>query len=84
MKTFIENLKQIFKDKFLLNINKRIWWRCYFKKHKLTEQEANSGRCLLCHAGVQVNKDIPRCCRSKTPCPCKWNECLKIKKEIWS
>lgn len=31
-------------------IKKLIWWRFYYTKTKLTTEEANRGRCLLCHA----------------------------------
>lgn len=63
-------------------IKKLIWWRFYYTKTKLTTEEANRGRCLLCHASVRVHqndKSQPVCTDYGCPCPCKWNERLIIR-----
>lgn len=38
-------------------IKKLIWWRFYYTKTKLTTEEANRGRCLLCHASIRVHQN---------------------------
>lgn len=60
---------------------KQLWWRFYYTKTEITIKEANSGRCLICHASVRVNKNSsqPLCTEPNHPCPCKWNERLIIK-----
>ena len=63
-------------------IKKLIWWRFYYTKTKLTTEEANRGRCLLCHASIRVHqndKSQPVCTDYGCPCPCKWNERLIIR-----
>lgn len=60
---------------------RQFWWRLWYYKTKITEREAQNGRCLICHASVRVNKNSsqPLCTESNHPCPCKWNERLIIK-----
>lgn len=67
--------------KIKLWISKQLWWRFYYRKVKLTDKETKSGRCLLCHAAIRVNRydNTPTCNYWSHPCPCKWNECLNIK-----
>lgn len=67
--------------KIKLWITKRLWWRFYYRKVKLTDKEADTGRCLHCHAAIYVHGygNVPRCDYRTRPCPCKWNECLNYK-----
>ena len=61
-------------------IENLFWWRFYYIKTRITTEEANMGRCLICHAGVRTNptdKSQPIC--PDYSCPCKWNERLIIK-----
>lgn len=67
-------------------IKKHIWWRFYYIKTRITTQEANRGRCLICHAGDRSNpnyftKSYPKC--YDYCCPCKWNERLIIKDSLF-
>ena len=36
---------------------RQFWWRLWYYKTKITEREAQNGRCLICHASVRVNKN---------------------------
>ena len=66
--------------KIIKCIKKHLWWRFYYKKTRITTQEANRGKCLICHAGIRVNpsdKSQPIC--PDYGCPCKWNERLIIR-----
>ena len=73
--------------KLLQEINfwfrRQFWWRLWYYKTKITEREANSGRCLLCHASIKVNRgsNQPVCTNPSNPCPCEYNERLIIKKQ---
>ena len=73
MKT-LEKIKNWFRRQF--------WWRIWYHKARITEREANSGRCLLCHASIKVNRGSsqPVCTNPSNPCPCKYNERLIVKK----
>ena len=60
-------------------IKRETWWRPYYKRVNLEEPTTWSGRCLVCHAGTPENKSI-RCDIIKgRECPCKHNQCLKLK-----
>ena len=65
-------------------IDSVFWWRFYYRKITLTDKEANKWRCSRCHAGIRVNrndKTQPIC--TEHSCPCKWNERLIIKNELY-
>lgn len=59
-------------------IRKETWWRPYYKRVTLDEKTAWGGRCLQCHAGSTEDDSI-RCNVIDNKCPCKWNQCLKLK-----
>lgn len=64
-------------------IKNLFWWRFYYIKTRITTEEANIGRCIICHAGIRVNpndKSQPIC--SEHNCPCKWNERLIINERL--
>ena len=65
-------------------IKKETWWRLHYKRVNLTDREACNGRCLVCHAGTPGTDHI-RCSKSEgRDCPCKYNQCLKFKKDFQS
>ena len=69
--------------KWIINITnwikKETWWRPYYKRITLDEKTTWGGRCLVCHAGTPENHNI-RCDMLKgRDCPCKYNQCLKLK-----
>ena len=65
-------------------IDSVFWWRFYYRKTTLTAKEANKGRCLMCQAGIRVNyKDRTQPVCTEHSCPCKWNERLIIKNELY-
>lgn len=60
-------------------IKKETWWRLYYNRITLDEKTTWGGRCLVCHAGTHGNHNI-RCDMLKgRDCPCKYNQCLKLK-----
>lgn len=64
--------------KFIKNL---FLWRFNYIKTRISTEEANRGRCIICHAGIRVNpndKSQP-ICNKDFECPCKWNERLIIK-----
>jgi hypothetical protein len=76
--------KKLYIMKIIKWIKKHLWWRFYYIKTRITTQEANRGRCLICHAGIRVNsndKSQPIC--PDYGCPCKWNEILICKDDLF-
>lgn len=60
-------------------IKRETWWRRYYKRVNLDKPTTWGGGCLVCHAGTHGNKSI-RCDIMKgRDCPCKYNQCLKLK-----
>ena len=67
-------------SKIIKWIKNFFWWRFYYTKTRITTEEGNRGRCIICHAGIRVNpndKSQPIC--PEHNCPCKWNERLIVK-----
>lgn len=57
-------------------IEKETWWRPYYKRITLDEEETWGGICIQCHAATGEHQcNILKGC----DCPCKWNQCLKSK-----
>lgn len=62
---------------------RKTWWRRYYKRINLSERQVLEGRCLHCHA-CTPGKESLRCDIIKDrDCPCKYNQCLKFKREVW-
>lgn len=60
-------------------IKKETWWRRYYKRITLDEETTWGGRCLQCHAGTPENIYIRCSVIDGRDCPCKYNQCLKLK-----
>lgn len=60
-------------------INKETWWRRYYKRVNLDEPTTWGGRCLVCHANTSKNKSIQCNITKGRACPCKYNQCLKLR-----
>lgn len=56
----------------LLKWFKSQWWRYKYKRVKLDEETISHGRCLECDGRH-------KCSFIKKPCPCKYNQHLKLK-----
>ena len=64
--------------KLLTWITKHFWWRKYYYKAYITEEESWKGRCLICQAH---SKGYATSCDSShyKDCPCKMNQRLVLK-----
>lgn len=60
-------------------IKKETWWRPYYKRVTLDKETTWGGRCLVCHAGTPKNHNIQCDILKGRDCPCKYNQCLKLK-----
>lgn len=58
-------------------IKRETWWRCYYKRVNLDKATTWGGRCLVCHASM--NKSIQCDIIRGRECPCKYNQCLKLR-----
>ena len=63
--------------KWLVDFVKReTWWRHYYQRITLLDKVAWRGKCLVCSAATgELRCDISK----ERKCPCKWNQCLKLK-----
>ena len=59
-------------------VKKETWWRPYYKRVTIDETTWG-GKCLQCHAGTPENKSIRCSIIDDRDCPCKYNQCLKLK-----
>ena len=51
------------------------WWRRHYRRITLSYEIARCGRCLECSAATGELQ----CNLKERECPCKWNQCLKLK-----
>lgn len=63
-------------DKIVEFIKKEMWWRIRYKRITLSDKVAWGGNCLECSAATGELQ----CNLKGRNCPCKWNQCLKLKK----
>jgi len=69
--------------RFEFFVRRETWWRWHYKRVTLSDKQANEGKCLYCHAGAPPKESL-RCDMMKgRDCPCKMNQCLKLKGENW-
>ena len=63
-------------------ICRETWWRKYYKRVYISEEETWKGRCVICQAATS-HFNIPDCGKNyKRDCPCKYNQRLILKKEM--
>ncbi len=65
--------------KFIDWIKKETWWRPYYRRVTLDKHQTWGGRCLHCHAGTPEDPSIQCNIIMGRNCPCKDNQCLKLK-----
>ena len=69
--------------KLLTWVTKHFWWRKYYYRAYITEEESWKGRCLICEAN-STNDVAPRCnSQAYRDCPCKMNQRLIRKVSDW-
>ena len=62
-------------------ILRETWWRKYYKRVDISHVDIFENRCDMCDAGTP--SQTPRCDFMKDrDCPCKWHQCLKLKKKL--
>ena len=77
--------KKLYVMKIIKWIKKHLWWRAYYIKTKITKQEENEGRCLICQACIRVNRNDKSqpICSDYGYCPCKRNERLIFRNDLF-